>query len=105
MENVHGPGQYDQTNSNFYKVKPPSYKIGTAKRDSIYRFRDTSPGPGQYRPDTSSRQIRAKTPSWVIGTSKRPPLNPVDKYVPGVGNYNISKGIGNGPKYTMVGRT
>ena len=105
MKNVPGPGQYDQTNSNFYKVKPPSYKIGTAKRDSIYRFRDTSPGPGQYRPDTSSRQIRAKTPSWVIGTSKRPPLNPVDKYVPGVGNYNISKGIGNGPKYTMVGRT
>ena len=99
-----GPGQYNQTNSNFYKIKPPSYKIGTAKRDSIYRFRGDSPGPGQYSCDTSIQSIRSKTPSWVIGTSKRPPLNPVDKSVPGVGNYNLSRSLG-GPKYTMVGRT
>lgn len=100
---VPGPGQYNQTNSNFYKIKPPSYKIGTAKRDSIYRFRD-SPGPGQYKAETSAINVRSKTPSWVIGTGKRPPLNPIDKYVPSVGNYNISQSLGNGPKYTMVGR-
>ena len=39
--------------------------------------------------------------SW---TAKRPDLNPGDKLTPGVGNYNISKGIGGGPKYTIVGK-
>ena len=36
--------------------------------------------------------------------TKKYVLNGAERNVPGVGNYNISKGIGNGPKYTMVGK-
>ena len=101
---VPGPGQYDETNTNKYKNKNPSYRIGTAKRRGLYNSLD-NPGPGQYAPDKYTNNVRPKTPSWKIGTGKRPDLNPGDKSTPGVGNYNISKNIGSGgPKYTIVGR-
>ena len=47
---VPGPGQYDETNTNKYKNKNPSYRIGTAKRRGLYNSID-NPGPGQYAPD------------------------------------------------------
>ena len=101
---VPGPGQYDETNTNKYKNKNPSYRIGTAKRRGLYNSLD-NPGPGQYAPDKYTNNVRPKTPSWKIGTGKRPDLNPGDKSTPGVGNYNISKNIGSGgPKYSMVGK-
>lgn len=100
---VPGPGQYDQTNTNKYRPKTPAYRIGTAKRKGLYNSID-NPGPGQYGPDNCTNQVRPKTPAWKIGTAKRPDLNPGDKLTPGVGNYNISKGIGGGPKYTIVGK-
>ena len=101
---VPGPGQYDETNTNKYKNKNPSYRIGTAKRRGLYNSVD-NPGPGQYAPDKYTNTVRTKTPSWKIGTGKRPDLNPGDKSTPGVGNYNISKNIGTGgPKYTIVGK-
>lgn len=100
---VPGPGQYNDINTNKYRPKTPAYKIGTAKRKGLYNSCE-NPGPGQYRPDNYTNQIRPKTPAWKIGTGKRPDLNPGDRSVPGVGNYNITKGIGNGPKYTMVGK-
>ena len=100
---VPGPGQYDETNLNKYRPKTPAYKIGTGKRRGLYDDYEY-PGPGQYGPDKSTNLVRPKTPSWKIGTSERPNLNGNEKGVPGVGNYDISKGIGNGPKYSMVGK-
>ena len=82
---VPGPGQYNSTNSNYYRPKSPSYKIGTAKREGIYKCMEGNPGPGQYGPDNCTNYVRPKTPSWVIGTGQRPPLNPVDPSVPGPG--------------------
>ena len=100
---VPGPGQYDETNLNKYRPKTPAYKIGTGKRRGLYDDYEY-PGPGQYGPDKSTNLVRPKTPSWKIGTSERPNLNGNERGVPGVGNYDISKGIGNGPKYSMVGK-
>ena len=100
---VPGPGQYNSTNTNNYRNKNPAYRIGTAKRKGLYNSADF-PGPGQYGPDNCTNKVRPKTPAWKIGTGLRPELNPGDKNTPGVGNYNITKGIGNGPKYSMVGR-
>lgn len=99
---VPGPGQYNGSMIN--RPKSPSYKIGTAQRQGLYNFLEGNPGPGQYVPDNCTNKVRPKTPSWVIGSSKRPPLNPGDSTVPGVGNYNVSQGLGKGPKYTMVGK-
>lgn len=98
-----GPGQYNETNANKYRNKNPSYRIGTAKRNALYNSMD-NPGPGHYGIDNSNKILRPKTPAWKIGTEKRPDLNPCDKSTPGVGNYNVSKGLGNGPKYSMVGK-
>ena len=100
---VPGPGQYDETNTNKYRNKTPAYRIGTAKRQGLYNSLD-NPGPGQYGPENYTNMVRPKTPAWKIGTGKRPELNPGDRTTPGVGNYNISKGIGGGPKYTIVGK-
>ena len=58
----------------------------------------------QYGPDNCTNIVRPKTPVWKIGTGKRPELNPWDNTTPGVGNYNTPKGIGGGPKYTIVGK-
>ena len=100
---VPGPGQYDEINPNKYRPKTPAYKIGTGKRKGLYDDYEY-PGPGQYGPDKSTKLVRPKTPSWKIGTSERPNLNGPERGVPGVGNYTITKGLGNGPKYSMVGR-
>ena len=98
-----GPGMYNNSQSyNFNHTKAPAYRIGTAKRRGLYNT-DGNPGPGQYS-STNPNFYRPKTPSWKIGTGMRPDLNPVDKSVPGPGNYNVSKGLGNGPKYTIVGK-
>lgn len=98
---VPGPGQYNNINANNYRPKTPSYKIGTAQRKGLYNTLNV-PGPGQYGPNNFF--VRPKTPSWKIGTSQRKDLNNADKSVPGVGNYTVTKGIGNGPKYSMVGK-
>ena len=100
---VPGPGQYNNVNVNNYRPKTPAYKIGTAKRRGFYDSIDF-PGPGQYGPDNCINQVKRKNPSWKIGKSQRRELNDYDKNVPGVGNYNITKGIGIGPKYSMVGK-
>ena len=101
---VPGPGMYNNSQSYIFNHnKAPAYRIGTAKRKGLYN-NDSNPGPGQYAPDANTDFVRPKTPSWKIGTGLRPDLNPVDKSVPGPGNYNISQGLGKGPKYSMVGK-
>ena len=100
---VPGPGMYNNTQSYIFNHnKAPSYKIGTSKRKGLYNT-DGNPGPGQYS-TANTNFYRPKTPSWKIGTGLRPDLNPVDKSVPGPGNYNVSQGLGKGPKYSIVGK-
>ena len=102
-KNVPGPGQYNSTNTNNYRNRFPAYRIGTAQRRGLYNSINY-PGPGQYGPDNCINVVRPKTPAWKIGTEQRPELNQGDRSTPGVGNYNIAKGLGNGPKYSMLGR-
>ena len=100
---VPGPGMYNNSQSyNFNHRKAPAYRIGTAKRRGLYNSIE-NPGPGQYSA-TNTNYYRPKTPSWKIGTGNRPDLNPADKSVPGPGNYNVSRGLGLGPKYSIVGK-
>ena len=100
---VPGPGQYNTTDINSYRLKNPIYRIGTAKRNALYKSQEY-PGPGQYASNKYINNVRKKNPSWKIGTEKRPELNHSDRSIPGVGNYNISKGLGEGPKFSILGR-
>lgn len=97
-----GPGQYNTTNSDAVRTKAPSYKIGTSKRDGSYKSNKQSPAPGTY--EYTDKATMKNPPRCVIGTCKRPPLSLSDKNMPGVGAYNISHGLGVGPKYSMLGK-
>ena len=55
------------------------------------------PGPGQYSPLNVSISNVLKSPTWSLGKSKRVEKIFTD-FVPGPGNYNVSKGLGYGPK-------
>jgi hypothetical protein len=98
--NTVGPGQYNINLSN--KNKSPSYRIGSAKRDGGFEFLRDNPGPSQYSPSYNT-STRPKSPTWSMGKGTRTNMNPMD-FVPGTGSYNISKGIGEGPKYTITGK-
>ena len=89
-----GPGQYDYSSVN--RPKSPSYRIGSAKREALYKFLEQNPGPGQYAPD-SNGFTRPKSPTWKIGTGQRPPLSQADLN-PGPGNYELAGRAGLGPK-------
>lgn len=97
---VPGPGQYNANLSN--KNKSPSYRIGSAKRDGGFEYLMNNPGPAQYSPNHNVSN-RPKSPAWSVGNGKRIPFNS-NELVPGPGNYNVSKGIGEGPKYTITGK-
>ena len=110
-EKTPGPGQYEF--ARFIGKEGP--KITISEKYKNYGKNDNyvpgplyddmeNPGPGTYGPDKGTNLVRPKTPSWKIGTSERPNLNGPDRGVPGVGNYTVTKGIGNGPKYSMVGK-
>lgn len=99
-----GPGQYNHTDLNFYKVKSPAYKIGRTKRFQLLSSKDTesSPGPGNYNHIKSTTLTKKNEPRWKIGTAKRRPIVDLDKYVPGVGEYNLSRKTGkDSPQYTI----
>ena len=98
---VPGPGQYKDTCINNYKIKMPSYKIGISKREFIKN--SDIPGPANYLLDNSLNMVRHKDPAWKIGMEKRHE-NIRDTTLPGVGDYNVSKGLGEGPKYSIKGR-
>ena len=96
-------GQYNSINTDNYRNRLPAYRIGTAQRRGLNNSA-SFPGPGQYGPDNSTSNIRPNTPAWKIGTGLRQELNSSDRTIPGVGNYNISNGLGDGPKYSMLGK-
>ena len=97
---VPGPGQYNMVLSN--RAKSPSYRIGSAKRDSAPKHLEAMPGPGQYTP-AQNLPTRPKSPTWSMGTGTRTQLNPTEM-VPGPGNYNVRKGPSEGPKFSMTGK-
>ena len=101
--NMPGPGQYNSINTDAYRNRLPAYRIGTAQRRGLYNSINF-PGPGQYGPDNCIKRVRPNTPAWKIGTGLRQELNSTDRSIPGVGNYNITNGIGSGPKYSMLGK-
>ena len=101
--NLPGPGQYNSINTDSYRNRLPAYRIGTAQRRGLNNSVNF-PGPGQYGPDNSTSEIRPNTPAWKIGTGLRQELSSSDRTIPGVGNYNISNGLGDGPKYSMLGK-
>lgn len=90
-----GPGQYNSSVVN--RPTSPSYKIGSSKRDGGYKFLADMPGPGQYSPTNQISSKRPQSPHWSMGTGKRPGLY-TSENMPGPGNYNVTKGLGEGPK-------
>jgi len=86
-----GPGAYEPSLST--KNKGPSYRIGSASRDT--KDRAFAPGPGNYEPRSIQGNQNIK-----IGTSQRAPLS-ANKNTPGPGTYEYSLKVGEGPKYIM----
>jgi hypothetical protein len=84
-----GPGAYDQS-MKLLKKSAPSAKIGTAKRDDIYRL-ETSPGPGAYTTRPVSAFESNNAPKMRFGTEPkdRDPLMEYTKTCPGPGSYNF----------------
>ena len=94
-----GPGQYNNTDLNFYKPKAPITKIGKTKRFNIL---STSPGPSDYDYIKSISLTKRTEPRCKIGTAIRRPLGKEDKNIPGPGKYNITKITGKeSPQYTI----
>lgn len=93
---IPGPGQYNPNMNN--RNRSPTYRIGSSKRDGIYKHLEKNPGPGQYTP---SHTQRPKSPSWRMGTSTRRPLTPTEAHLPGPGNYNYKTTVGEGPKVIL----
>ena len=94
-----GPGQYNST--ILHRPKSPSYRIGTARRDGDNKILAAYPGPGQYSPTVVMGSNRPKSPLWSMGKGQRTNLSPFES-VPGPGNYNVSKGLGEGPKVISI---
>jgi hypothetical protein len=92
---VPGPGQYNSSLTN--KQRSPSYSIGNSKRDKSMKHLEALPGPGMYSPTVQVTSTRPKSPTWSMGKGTRNHYNATES-VPGPGNYNVSKGIGEGPK-------
>ena len=90
-----GPGQYNSSLVN--RPKTPAYRIGSAKRDGGYKFSSDMPGPGQYSPTSLVSSKKPQSPLWSMGTGQRPGLY-TSENIPGPGNYNVTKGLGDGPK-------
>jgi hypothetical protein len=92
---VPGPGQYSLNMSN--RPKSPSYRVGSAKRDGLFKYLEANPGPGTYNSSNDGSSKRPKSPHWSMGTSTRPPLSTCEQ-VPGPGNYTTGNAFGKGPK-------
>ncbi len=89
-----GPGQY---NSNLNdKTKSPSYRIGSAKRNTGNR--NDFPGPGTY---TALNLSINKSPTWSMGKGLRGSLS-CASFAPGPGNYDTRAKVGEGPKVRII---
>ncbi|CAG9314055.1 unnamed protein product [Blepharisma stoltei] len=95
LNEVPGPGSYspkDQPDS-------PNYKIGTSSRYNLTKPNSISPGPGAYNPllDTSlnrSQKFSKSARKFLVSNN----------IAPGPGAYENKNIIGEGPRFSMLGR-
>lgn len=95
---VPGPGTYDQT-SKVANQAAPAYKIGSSKRDDIYRSGST-PGPGTYT--TRPNSAYGQGPKYGFGSSERDSIDGMNRTAPGPGAYNYKGGFEEGGKGTSL---
>eukprot|EP01016_Furgasonia_blochmanni_P022269 TRINITY_DN242_c0_g1_i2.p1 TRINITY_DN242_c0_g1~~TRINITY_DN242_c0_g1_i2.p1 ORF type:complete len:467 (-),score=74.34 TRINITY_DN242_c0_g1_i2:136-1464(-) len=91
-----GPGAYEP---KLMKTAAPSYRLGSASRDGLYKDYASAPGPGAYEPVNK----KFKETNIRMGSAKRPPLS-ASTYGPGPGTYATKPMVGEGPRYAMGGR-
>jgi len=91
---VPGPGAYEQ-DSKIMSQTSPGFRVGTAKRDGLYRNSET-PGPGMYGVRPTSAFNRDSGPKYAFGTAGRDELNAMSRTLPGPGAYD-NKGIFESP--------
>lgn len=93
-----GPGSYaSPVKTNNYKSSP-TWKVGTAKRQSMADPEMSKiPGPGVYDQKHFSGE---KMPSYSFGSGKRPDFGGNSK-TPAPGSYGINSKAVEGPKYMM----
>jgi hypothetical protein len=93
---VPGPGAYNLTITN--KTRSPTYRIGSASRDTLSRDHLSTPGPGNYQP-----KIAGGVPSIGFGTSSRDG-RAGSSSTPGPGSYNIPSKVIEGPRHIITPR-
>jgi hypothetical protein len=91
---VPGPGAYEQ-DTKIMNQTSPGFRVGTAKRDGLYRTSET-PGPGMYGVRPGSAFNKDSGPKYGFGTANRDELNAMSKTLPGPGTYE-NKGIFESP--------
>lgn len=82
---VPGPGSYEQT-SKIQNIASPGYRIGSAKRDGLYKD-STTPGPGSYGTRPTSAFNKESGPKYGFGTANRDELAGMSRTLPGPGAY------------------
>jgi len=89
-----GPGTYESTKVGQVRPKSPTWKIGTGKKDDIYRElqRRGVPGPGNYESKGT-----LSGPQYKFGNQKRGFYG--NEKTPGPGQYKIPCSISSVPKY------
>jgi len=96
---VPGPGQYTIHARN--KSSTPSFKMGSSKRDGVIGFPKNTPGPSQYNPNTFVNSFYSKSPNWSLRAAPMK-FNREIENGPGPGKYNVSRGLGLGPKVNKL---
>jgi hypothetical protein len=96
---VPGPGQYTIHTKN--KSSIPSFKMGTSTREGVTGFPKNTPGPSQYKPNTFVNSFYSNSPNWSLAAAPMK-FNREEENGPGPGKYNVSKGIGLGPKVFLT---
>jgi hypothetical protein len=91
-----GPGAYNLTITN--KTRSPTYRIGSASRDTLSREHGSTPGPGNYQP-----RLVGGTPTIRFGTSSRD-WRDGSSCTPGPGSYNIPSKVVEGPRHIITPR-
>lgn len=87
QDKVPGPGQYNP-GYNYSLEKPPSFTLGTAKRNTSLAS-NRAPGPGNY-----NHKNTLSGPNWGFGSSARSVS--FDNTIPGPGSYSVN------PKNTNI---
>lgn len=94
-DNNPGPGNYNP-DDKFSKLKSPNCKIGSEKRGGNNKYKESVPGPGNYK---FYNPMLDKGPHYGIGTEKR--SKDLKSDTPGPGAYRIPVKIVDVPRYLI----